>query len=178
MLIESYELDVFTPPCEPGAERFAARALFRADLTPALPYLNATLPGAQYNPEAPALLWKKGGHTIAFHPDHIATSNVDDRQAAQEEIDGLIALVNRTWDRREEIEPSFEVRRRPTPMALFALLPQTNCAECGSPTCFTFALRLAAGQAEVDECPPLMTAAFEGQRARLRAMLIDAPARG
>ena len=26
MLIEDYDLELFTPPCEPGAERFGARA--------------------------------------------------------------------------------------------------------------------------------------------------------
>ena len=27
MLIERYDVEVFTPPCEPGAERFAAKAM-------------------------------------------------------------------------------------------------------------------------------------------------------
>jgi hypothetical protein len=26
MLIEEFDLEVFTPPCDPGAERYAARA--------------------------------------------------------------------------------------------------------------------------------------------------------
>lgn len=36
MLIEQYELDVFTPPCEPGAERFAAKALLTVDISAVL----------------------------------------------------------------------------------------------------------------------------------------------
>jgi len=31
MLIEKYDLEVFTLPCEPGAEGFAARARLLAD---------------------------------------------------------------------------------------------------------------------------------------------------
>ena len=31
MLIEDYDLDVFTPPCEPGAERFSAIARLTTD---------------------------------------------------------------------------------------------------------------------------------------------------
>jgi ArsR family metal-binding transcriptional regulator len=31
-------------------------------------------------------------------------------------------------------------------MAIFKLLPQTNCKQCGEPTCYTFALKLAASQ--------------------------------
>ena len=82
MLIEQYDLEVFTPPCEPGAERYAARARLMVDISDALPYLNSTLRGAVYHQEAQALTWKKGGHNIAFHPYEIATSNVEDREGA------------------------------------------------------------------------------------------------
>jgi acetyl-CoA decarbonylase/synthase complex subunit gamma len=33
------------------------------------------------------------------------------------------------------------------------MLPQKNCGECGVPTCLAFAMKLAAGQAEIDLCP-------------------------
>jgi acetyl-CoA decarbonylase/synthase complex subunit gamma len=35
------------------------------------------------------------------------------------------------------------------------LLPQTNCKECGFPTCLAFAMKLAAKQVELDKCPYL-----------------------
>lgn len=37
------------------------------------------------------------------------------------------------WERRQEITPSDQTRRRPAPMAVFKLLPQTNCQACGEP---------------------------------------------
>ena len=55
MLIEKYDLEVFTPPCEPGAERFAARARLLVDISEVLPYLNATLRGAVYYHEGSGL---------------------------------------------------------------------------------------------------------------------------
>jgi acetyl-CoA decarbonylase/synthase complex subunit gamma len=36
---------------------------------------------------------------------------------------------------------------------IYKLLPQTNCKECGFPTCLAFAMKLAAKQAELDLCP-------------------------
>ena len=36
---------------------------------------------------------------------------------------------------------------------IFKMLPKTNCQECGVPTCMAFAVKLAAGQAELDSCP-------------------------
>lgn len=38
-------------------------------------------------------------------------------------------------------------------LQIFKLLPKTNCKECGFPTCMAFAMQLAAGKSELDECP-------------------------
>ncbi|MDY6822896.1 MAG: acetyl-CoA decarbonylase/synthase complex subunit gamma [Thermodesulfobacteriota bacterium] len=40
-----------------------------------------------------------------------------------------------------------------TGIQIFKLLPQTNCKECGQPTCLAFAMNLASGKAELDSCP-------------------------
>ena len=113
MLIEHYDLKVYTPPCDPGAERFSACAELAVDISEVLPYLNATLRGAIYHRSANALTWKKSGHAIAFHATQIATSNVEDYDAAVKEIDGLVKLINRTWERRSEITPDLETHQRP-----------------------------------------------------------------
>jgi acetyl-CoA decarbonylase/synthase complex subunit gamma len=36
---------------------------------------------------------------------------------------------------------------------IYKLLPQTNCKECGFPTCLAFAMKLAAKQVELATCP-------------------------
>jgi len=178
LLIEQYDLEVFTPPCEPGAERYAARARLMVDITEILPYLNATLRGAVYHPSANALTWKKGGHNIAFHAYEIATSNVEDRDGAEKELKGLVDLVNRTWEHRADITPDTTTRQRPAPMAIFKLLPQTNCKQCGEPTCYTFALRLAASQRQVSDCPALFEPQNTEKLAALQVIVIDVPTIG
>jgi ArsR family metal-binding transcriptional regulator len=178
MLIEKYDLEVFTPPCEPGAERYAARARLSSDISAVLPYLNATLRGAIYHAAAQALTWKKAGHSIAFHAYEIATSNVEDRQGAEIEIKGLIDLVNRTWERKEEIQPDTTTRQRPTQMAIYRLLPKTNCKQCGEPTCWTFALKLAASQKPANACTPLLSPEFSENLSSLEALVGDFPAVG
>ncbi|MBN2467198.1 MAG: acetyl-CoA decarbonylase/synthase complex subunit gamma [Deltaproteobacteria bacterium] len=40
-----------------------------------------------------------------------------------------------------------------TGIQIFKLLPKTNCGECGSPTCLAFAMKLSAGQVELELCP-------------------------
>lgn len=36
---------------------------------------------------------------------------------------------------------------------IYKMLPQTNCKECGFPTCLAFAMKLAAKQVELGSCP-------------------------
>ena len=38
-------------------------------------------------------------------------------------------------------------------IAIFKLLPKTNCKKCGYPTCLAFAMKLAQRQAALDLCP-------------------------
>ncbi len=44
---------------------------------------------------------------------------------------------------------------------IYKMLPQTNCKECGDPTCLAFAMKLAAGKAELSQCPHVSDEAKE-----------------
>lgn len=167
MLIEKYDLEVFTPACDPGSERFAAVARLVTDIGEVLPYLNATLRGAVYTPAAHALTWKKAGHNIAFHAYEVAVSNVPDRDAAIKEVEGLVKLVNRTWERRAEIVPDHVTHQRPGLMDVYKALPRTNCKACGQASCFVFANKLVAGQVRLQDCPVLGEPQYAEQQAQL-----------
>jgi ArsR family metal-binding transcriptional regulator len=175
MLIDNYELEIYTPPCDPGAERYVVRGRLTADISEVLPYLNATLRGAIYYAGAKALTWKNAGHSFAFHAQEVAVSNIEDRNSAETELKEAVALVNRTWDRRAEIAPSTATRQRPTAMAVYKLLPRTNCKQCGEPTCFIFAGKLVVSQKKLADCPLLAEPQYAEQRTALDAILIEAP---
>lgn len=172
-LIEHYDLEVFTPPCEPGAERFSAIAHLKVDIGAVLPYLNATLKGAIYSPEVPALAWVRGGRKVVFSATQIAVSNLEDREEAIRVLKSEIERVNRTWERRDEIMPSTRVRQRPTPLAIYKLLPRTNCKQCGEPTCYVFATKLAVGQRVLADCPVLAEPAYAESLTALQELLED-----
>lgn len=40
-----------------------------------------------------------------------------------------------------------------TGLEIYKLLPQTNCGDCGVPTCLAFAMKVASKQAAIEECP-------------------------
>lgn len=44
---------------------------------------------------------------------------------------------------------------------IYKMLPQTNCKDCGDPTCLAFAMKLAAGKAELSQCPHVSAEAQE-----------------
>ena len=46
-----------------------------------------------------------------------------------------------------------------TGLQIYKFLPKTNCKKCGYPTCLAFAMKLAAGKAELSQCPHVSEAA-------------------
>ena len=48
----------------------------------------------------------------------------------------------------------FRVEGNPVADQIDALLPQTQCAQCGFPGCRPYANAIAAGNAEINQCPP------------------------
>lgn len=48
----------------------------------------------------------------------------------------------------------FRVEADPLVDSIDALLPQTQCGQCGHPGCRPYAEALATGEAEVNQCPP------------------------
>lgn len=48
-----------------------------------------------------------------------------------------------------------------TGLAIYKLLPKTNCKDCGQATCLAFAMQLAAGKASLDTCPHVSEEAKE-----------------
>lgn len=108
---------------------------------------------------------------MTVQPYEIAVSNLEDREEATTVIERLVGMINRTWERREEIEPSYQKRERLKALDVYKLLPSTNCKACGQPTCFIFANKLTAGEVEVEQCIPLFTDTYQEGREQLLALI-------
>ncbi len=167
MLIEHFRLRVFTPPDRSGVERFSAQAELDVDISAVLPYLNAILPGANYQRASHTLLARKGVYPVTLYARQIAIGNVEDYDRAVAEVSELIGLINQTWERRADLTPVLKMRRRLSPMDVYRLLPQTNCKQCGEPTCYAFAIQLAAVHKQLADCPPLSETAYADNLAAL-----------
>ena len=171
MLIDDYELRLSSPPCEPGSEHWCAFADLERDISEVLPYLNAVWRDADYDHADEVLIRRLRTCAVALRPHEIGISNVVDRADATGVLRDLIEEINGTWERRDEIKPDITRRPRATAMDIYNLLPRTNCKACGQQTCFTFALQLVAGIAELAQCDPLETASFSENRQALANLL-------
>ena len=174
MLIESYELEIQVSTHSMEEFEYEAIAHLAVDISAVLPYLNAILPRGIYVPDRPSLAWRHDGHNIGFWSERIAADDFESREQAEEVIEELVGLVNRTWERREELEPDHTTYKRLQPLELYRLLPRTNCRACGEDTCFNFALKLVAAQIELALCSPLFeSSAYLEQRTKLESTLAD-----
>jgi len=171
MLIRDYELEVTSPPCEPGAERWNAMTHLREDIAAALPYLNATLRGCIYDHQSEVLTWQRGGRRVIIRPKEIAVSNLEDRDDAWNVVQSLVETINGTWERRSEIEPDYRKRERLKHSDVYKLLPGTNCGLCGEPSCFVFALKVTAGEADIELCKPLQGGEYRSNREKLTKLI-------
>ena len=172
MLIQSLEPEIILPPCDHTRETVNVVGRFREDISPVLAYLNATQPKALYQRAANILRFRFEGHQATLQPHEMALGGYEDGDQAIEALFRLQQLINTTWEQRDEITPSLVERKRLQALAVYRLLPGTNCKMCGEPSCFVFANKLAAGQVDVELCTPLCRQdAYADKRGQLMAML-------
>ena len=160
MLLQSYKITK-TMPSIVRQDWMGVWAELSDDIREVLPYLNAVITEAVYTPQQPSLTfrWREKVLTIASREINIAQATLDELQD----------YINETWEERETITPLYERREVKEVKArdILKLLPQTNCRECGLPTCFAFAMVLSKGQKHLKDCPPLSQPAFAEKRKAL-----------
>jgi ArsR family metal-binding transcriptional regulator len=170
-LISGYELELYSPPCVPGADTWSARISLAADIEQVFPYLNARLQKADYDRDAKVLIWKHEGRSYAFRPREIKAGPARDREEARRLIERAVALVNEAWAERGSIEPRYSRRRVPNLTQVYLLLPRSNCGKCGFATCMAFAAALREGKSELSRCPLLGEPSYCGNRGGLLELL-------
>ncbi len=155
MLLSGYSLEIFRSKCNAEARTLHCFAHLNDDVGAVLPYLNTVLGGSGYIKDPPALTLKTSGKLITIHPRKIAVNALADEDQAEKIVAWLQREINTTWERRHEIEPSFEGARQPELLEILKLLPKTNCKACHEPTCMVFAVRAAEGVKDHSDCPSL-----------------------
>jgi ArsR family metal-binding transcriptional regulator len=155
MLLEAYEKEMFRPKCNPNFQSVHCVAHLQQDISAVLPYLNTELGGSDYIKAPASLTLRIHGKLITLHAREIYVNALKDEGEAEAIIGWLKKEINETWDRRAEIEPTYEPAAKPQMIEILKLLPKTNCNKCGEPTCMVFALRAVEGLKGTEDCPEL-----------------------
>jgi ArsR family metal-binding transcriptional regulator len=166
MLIKQCHKKFVRPP-NPIAQHLRCYAHIDGDISEVLPYLNTVMKGHQFYHDPPSLTLKFQGKLITLTSHEIAINIVKDETEADDILEWLKEEVNATWERRGEIEPSFEIAAKPRILDILKLLPKTNCRACGQPTCLVFAVQVSQGAQGLDNCPAI----GEENQKRLREYL-------
>lgn len=155
MLLHGYRLEMFRPKCNPNFESVHCVARLDQDISEALPYLSTALGRGDYLKSPPSLTLRVHGKLITLNSKEIFVNALSDQVEAEKIIGWLQKEINEAWDRRSEIEPTYNDLPIPQWLEILKLLPRDNCRKCGERTCTVFAVKAAQGLKDVEDCPRL-----------------------
>jgi ArsR family metal-binding transcriptional regulator len=170
-LITDYNFELVEDHHSPGSGRYGVRVRLPADISASFPYLNAILEDSIYDHENSILIGVNNRRRYAFRPHEIQLGMVTEPSSASSLVSEVIELVNRVWEERNLITPSFRERKLPAVYDIYKLLPRTNCKRCGYPTCLAFAADLRSGAVTLEQCPLLSQPEYSDDRERVVALL-------
>ena len=109
---------------------------------------------------------------MTLYTDKVYITQVNDFGEGLELLGSLKDAINAVWEKREELVAVRKSKSAPRHLDLWALLPQTNCKQCGEATCLAFAVLLIQQKRRLEECIPIQQdTAFTDRRATLEALL-------
>ncbi|MCX6028812.1 MAG: hypothetical protein NT169_05870 [Chloroflexi bacterium] len=166
---------VKTLPCLADPGKIIVIGETDATLDGVLPLLNAILPNVvSYHSFSGVMTLRRRPGLITLYPDKVMITQVADVEEGLALLAAMRDLLNRTWTRRDEIQPRHEGRLVPRPLDVYELLPRTNCRACGEATCMAFAFGLLESRHRPEQCPSLADPAYAAQRQALADMLEQA----
>ncbi len=155
MFLKEYRKDIFRPECNPNFQSVHCIAHLETDISEVLPYLNTVLGGSTYTQSPPSVSFKVHGKLITLHSREIAINALKNEEEADKILLWLKHEINDTWEKRSQIEPSFQEISKPQVLEILRLLPRNNCRRCGQATCMVFALLVTDGVKGPEDCPGL-----------------------
>ena len=174
MLIDKLHLKLVNIECMPTSTKFNAIIDLETDIGDLLPYLATEIRGCTYFHGTNELNYMERGHIIAIRPKQITVTALQDEEEARQVCEELKRMINGVHERRDSIAPTWRKQARVDPLTVYRELPQTNCGECGEPTCMAFAARVVSREMPASYCGPLLLQEYESNRERLWGVLEQA----
>ena len=174
MLIDKLHLKLVNIECMPTSTKFNAIIDLEEDIGDLLPFLATAIRGCTYVHGTGELNYMDEGHIIAIRPRQITVTAISDETEAQQMCEDLKKMINEVYEQRHTLTPTLRKQARLDPLSVYRELPQTDCGDCGEPTCMAFAARVVSRELTANGCKILLEKEYNSQRERLWHMLEQA----
>lgn len=168
--VEIAEIRQFLP-CIADSSKFRVIANMSPPLGGVLKILEPIFPRGNYLDRKDSLIVKSGEIiTTLYGSGKVSMRMVKNEDEAKEELENLRNTINKAI--LEGVGPAPREKINVGLMDIFKYLPQTNCGKCGEQGCYSFAIKLVAGQATLEKCTPLKETEYAYNEEQLRFLAV------
>jgi len=120
------------------------------------PYINATFQDAKFYDQPEYVQFNMDGIHCTLYPNDVIAAPFTEQDQALKFVKRLFDFLNDLYVNKDSLKPNFKKYSPVSVFDIFKLLPQTNCKECGYPTCMAFAAAISKSETTPDKCPDLI----------------------
>ena len=156
-------------PCIADSSKFRVIA----NMTPApggvLKILEPLFPRGNYSDKTGGLITQKGEViTTIYGNGKVSIRMVKNESEAREVLESIKSTINEAI--AKGVTPAPKEKVRVGFAEIYKYLPQTNCNKCGEQGCYTFAIRLLAGETTLDMCILLKEPEYAANQVHLEVL--------
>ncbi len=141
-------------PCIADPSKFRVIANIAPPLGRVLKILEPLFPRGNYSDIKDSLITQKGEIiTTIYGSGKVSMRMIKNEIEAKEVLEDIKDTINEAI--KKGVVPPSKEKIRVELMEVYKCLPQTNCGRCSEQGCYTFAIKLMAGQVTLDKCTPL-----------------------
>jgi len=141
-------------PCIADSSKFRVIANMSPPLGGILKIHETIFPRGNYLDTKDSLIVKSGEIiTTIYGSGKVSMRMVKNEDEARDELESLKNIINEAI--LKGIVPAPREKINVGLMDIYKYLPQTNCGKCGEQGCYSFAIKLMAGQVTLEKCTPL-----------------------
>jgi ArsR family metal-binding transcriptional regulator len=157
-------------PCIVDSSKLRASANMVPPPSGILKLLEPLFPRSNYSDRKDSLIIQKGEIiTTIYGSGKVSIRMIENEDEAKEELESLKKTINEAI--AKSVPPAPREKVRVELMEIYKYLSQTNCGKCGEQGCYSFAIKLMAGQVALEKCMLLKEPEYASNQEHLQALI-------
>jgi ArsR family metal-binding transcriptional regulator len=156
-------------PCIADSSKFRVIANIAPPLGGTLKFFEPLFSRGRYSDRVNALITQKGEViTTIYGNGKVVMTMIKSEREAKEALENLRNTINEAI--AKGITPTIKEKIKVEPLEIYKYLPQTNCGKCYEQSCYTFAIKLMAGEVTLNMCTPLNESKYATNQEQLQVL--------